>query len=163
MLPPRHAWLRMWANGVTFPRQWRQSYNHFKGLNYQDPNQAPLWYIFMEFSQEQYFFLDLINKSYDKDTFYVLLHTKCQLHSRCVWPCSFRCSLWNKLVPACSNTCQLSIIMTHASPTQAIKRLSKQSPIVDGWTMMTQQTCWMGHHRASLTAKGGIASLPEGK
>lgn len=35
--------------------------------------------------------------------------------------------------------------MTHASSTQAIKRLSKQKPVLHDWAMMTQQTCLIGH------------------
>lgn len=54
------------------------------------------------------------------------------------------CGPWNEPVAACSNISQLSIAMTHASPTPATKRLSKQKPLVEDWAVMTQQTYLYG-------------------
>lgn len=49
--------------------------------------------------------------------------------------------------------------MTHASSALAIKRLSKQKPIVDDWARMTHANIPMGHYPASLTVEKGFILL----
>lgn len=66
-------------------------------------------------------------------------------------PAALDAELWDNFVAARSNISELSI-MTHTSFTVAIKRLSKQKPIIDYWAMITQQTCQMGYDHACLTA-----------
>lgn len=53
--------------------------------------------------------------------------------------------------------------MTHAGSTQAIKRLSKQKPVLHDWAVMTQQTCLIGHLLVELLKKGLIFLIIRGQ